>query len=80
LQSIPTPKTIYIRRHAEKMLVEDSDPELAPRWEFLRSRKLAKSLAGQRNSSMYLPLDLQAEPKTRQWPTADQAGVQIGNL
>jgi phosphohistidine phosphatase SixA len=70
----PTPKTIYIVRHAEKMLVEDSDPELA-QVGILRSTKLAQILADKDIKHVFAT-DYKRTKNTA-WPSADQAGVKI---
>jgi broad specificity phosphatase PhoE len=72
--SSPTPKTIYIVRHAEKMLVEDSDPELA-QVGILRSTKLAQILADKDIKHVF-GTDYKRTKNTA-LPCADQAGVQI---
>jgi phosphohistidine phosphatase SixA len=70
----PKPKTIYIVRHAEKMLVEDSDPELA-QVGILRSTKLAQILADKDIKHVFAT-DYKRTKNTA-WPSADQAGVKI---
>jgi len=70
----PTPKTIYIVRHAEKMLVEDSDPELA-QVGILRSTKLAQILADKAIKHVFAT-DYKRTKNTA-LPCADQAGVKI---
>ncbi|WP_250161248.1 SixA phosphatase family protein [Algoriphagus algorifonticola] len=67
-------KTIYIVRHAEKQLVQDSDPDLA-QVGYIRAKKLAQILKDQEIkhifSTNYKRTQLTAQP------TAEQAGVEI---
>jgi len=70
----PKEKTIYIVRHAEKMLVEDPDPELA-QVGILRATKLAQILADQEIKHVF-STDYKRTKYTA-WPSADQAGVEI---
>lgn len=72
----PTPKTktIYIVRHAEKMLVDDSDPELA-QVGLIRATKLAQILADKDIKHVF-STDYKRTRMTGQ-SVADQAGIQI---
>ena len=70
----PEPKTIYIVRHAEKMLVEDPDPELA-QVGIIRAKKLAQILTDKEIKHIF-STDYKRTRMTAQ-PTADQAGIQI---
>ncbi|MFC3879456.1 SixA phosphatase family protein [Algoriphagus namhaensis] len=72
--SSPEPKTIYIVRHAEKMLVENPDPELA-QVGIVRSKKLAQILADKEIKHIF-STDYKRTRMTAQ-PTADQLGIQI---
>lgn len=70
----PEPKTIYIVRHAEKMLVDNADPELS-QVGMVRSKKLAQILADKDIKHVF-----STDYKRTKWtaqPTADQAGGQI---
>jgi len=70
----PEPKTIYIVRHAEKMLVDNPDPELA-QVGIVRSKKLAEILADKEIKHVF-----STDYKRTRWtakPTADQEGIQI---
>ena len=69
----PETKTIYIVRHAEKMLVEDPDPELA-QVGIIRSTKLAQILADKEIKHVF-STDYKRTKNTA-WPAADQAGIQ----
>ncbi len=68
------PKTIYIVRHAEKMLVEDKDPELA-QVGYVRAKKLAQILEDE-NIQHVFSTDYKRTRLTAQ-PTAEAAGVKI---
>jgi broad specificity phosphatase PhoE len=68
------PKTIYIVRHAEKMMVEDPDPELA-QVGTIRAKKLAQILADKEIRHVF-STDYKRTRMTAQ-PTADQAGIPI---
>lgn len=70
----PEPKTIYIVRHAEKMVVEDPDPELA-QVGIIRATKLAQILADKEIKHVF-STDYKRTKYTA-WPSADQAGVEI---
>ena len=70
----PEPKTIYIVRHAEKMLVEDPDPELA-QVGIIRATKLSQILA-EKDIKHVFSTDYKRTRMTSQ-PVADQAGIQI---
>lgn len=68
------PKTIYIVRHAEKMLVEDKDPELA-QVGYVRAKKLAQILEDD-NIQHVFSTDYKRTRLTAQ-PTAEAAGLEI---
>lgn len=68
------PKTIYIVRHAEKLLVDDSDPELA-QVGLIRATKLAQILADKEIKHVF-STDYKRTRMTGQ-PSAVQAGIQI---
>jgi len=70
----PEPKTIYIVRHAEKMLVDNPDPELA-QVGIVRSKKLAEILADKEIKHVF-STDYKRTRGTAK-PTADQEGIQI---
>jgi len=70
----PTPKTIYIVRHAEKMLVEDSDPNLSQAGK-IRATKLSQILADKEIKHIFAT-DYKRARQTAQ-TTADLAGIQI---
>ncbi len=68
------PKTIYIVRHSEKMLVDNPDPELAQTG-IIRAVKLAQILADKEIKHVF-STDYKRTRMTGQL-TADQAGVEI---
>lgn len=70
----PTPKTIYIVRHAEKLLVEDSDPNLSQAGK-IRATKLSQILADKEIKHIFAT-DYKRARQTAQ-TTADLAGIQI---
>ena len=70
----PMPKTIYIVRHSEKMLVDNPDPELAQTG-IIRAVKLAQILADKEIKHVF-STDHKRTRMTGQL-TADQAGVEI---
>ncbi|MDF2158848.1 phosphoglycerate mutase family protein [Algoriphagus sp. CAU 1675] len=72
--SSPQPKTIYIVRHAEKMLVEDKDPELA-QVGYVRAKKLAQILEDEEIKHIF-STDYKRTRQTAQ-PTAEAAGIEI---
>lgn len=68
------PKTIYIVRHAEKMLVDNPDPELA-QVGIVRSKKLAQILADKEIKHIF-STDYKRTRLTAK-PTSDQIGIPI---
>lgn len=72
--SSPEPKTIYIVRHAEKMLVDNPDPDLA-QVGIVRSKKLAQILADKEIKHIF-STDYKRTRLTAK-PTSDQTGIPI---
>jgi broad specificity phosphatase PhoE len=70
----PKEKTIYIVRHAEKMLADNPDPELA-QVGIIRAEKLAQILADKEIKHVF-STDYKRTRMTGK-PTADQAGIEI---
>ena len=72
--SSPEPKTIYIVRHAEKMLADNPDPDLA-QVGIVRSKKLAQILADKEIKHIF-STDYKRTRLTAK-PTSDQTGIPI---